>query len=312
MKTSKSQDDEPATVVSNCACGKVSVRVQIPSQQEDGSVTAVDCHCPACRKFHVAAFGSYLKVPAESVQLGNVEDLQSYTETCHEVGPVERLFCRHCYTKVATKPQSAESDNSPATMLVNMGGLVDKTIPKAYQKAWSHERTVWQPSSEATWTNAKPRKRRGNQMPPLLTTSTGSCSCGKCQYQIHHVPYEMQHCYCKLCRQLCGSAYQSWIPVMNEDIVWNTTTNEGPILKRTTEHGKRHFCTTCGSCLTIVYDEQPDCTWPAAGGLDDASLPSTTEDMNLYLERVCHICCIWKQSWYALPSDGMERIKYAC
>ena len=64
--------------------------------------------------------------------------------------------------------------------------------------------------------------------------------------------------------------------------------------------------------MTIVYDEDPGITWPAAGGLDDASLPATREEMSPYLERVCHICCVWKPSWYSIPNDGLERIDYAC
>lgn len=196
-----------------------------------------------------------------------------------------------------------------------MGGLVDQTIPKHLQKTWSSQqeekgRIQWQPSYLASWTNAKPltrRQRRSGSMPPLLTKGpTGSCACGKHQYSLRHAPTELQHCYCRLCRQFSGSAFQTWIPVDNQDIVWNTAP---PPLQRTTNHGQRHICTTCGGVLTIVYDEQPDCTWPAAGGLDDDNLP---KDVTPYLERVCHICCTWKQDWYTIPKDGLERIQYAC
>lgn len=64
--------------------------------------------------------------------------------------------------------------------------------------------------------------------------------------------------------------------------------------------------------MTIVYDEDPGVTWPAAGGLDDATIPTTREDMSAHMERVCHICCIWKPSWYDIPNDGLDRIDYAC
>ena len=40
----------------------------------------------------------------------------------------------------------------------------------------------------------------------------------------------------------------------------------------TTNHGQRHFCTACGTCLTIVYDSQADCVWPAAGTLEDSEV----------------------------------------
>lgn len=283
---------------SQCACGKVQVKMP-PTDV----TTAVDCHCPACRKYHVAAFASYLVVPSNQVTIEGEDHLQTFKEACKEVGPVERLFCQHCYTKVASKPKEEKDDT---IVLVNMGGLVDKTIPKQSKDSWSKERTRWQADSHASWATAKPpQKYKGGSMPPLTTAPSGSCACGKCQYQIRHAPYELQHCYCRLCRQLSGAAFQTWIPVENEDIVWN----KPPPLIRTTEHGQRHICTDCGSVLTIVYDDQPEMTWPAAGGLDDATLPMPTGD---YLQRVCHICCTWKQAWYTLPKDGLERIKYAC
>lgn len=76
-------------------------------------------------------------------------------------------------------------------------------------------------------------------------------------------------------------------------------------LQRTTGHGQRHFCGTCGSCLTIVYDSQSDCIWPAAGVLEDVDM----EKAEWY--RVIHICCSMMQSWYLLPDDGLPRLKYA-
>jgi len=345
-----------STLVSTCACKQIKLHVHLATAPQpttrtvrnndnkeiiDAShaVQAVDCHCPSCRKFHMAAFASYLNISPDQVDFINEcqTDLSSYQETCSEMGAVERLFCRHCYTKMATKPIPAPeainsnrdenkqdgldnekkemSSSSPMEnrILINMGGLVDETIPKAYQNEWKHERIIWQSSSAAVWPLARPlprKARRGMRMPPLETTTSGSCACGQCQYQIRHVPNEMQHCYCRLCRQYCGSAYQTWIPVDNSDFAW--TSSSSLVLRTTTNHGRRHFCTNCGGCMTIVYNDDPDTTWPAAGGLDDASLPTSVDDMNLYMGRACHICCIWKQAWYDLPQDGLERIKYAC
>lgn len=80
------------------------------------------------------------------------------------------------------------------------------------------------------------------------------------------------------------------------------------MLVRTTSHGSRHMCTECGTTLTIVYDSQPDCLWPVAGVLDDASLP---EEMPNALCRSIHICCSMMQPWYQLPDDRLPRLKYA-
>jgi hypothetical protein len=332
--STEKNDNSDETMVqlrSQCMCGKARISFSIPKQPPSenkvdgtsntnncGDVQAVDCHCPACRKFHIAAFGSYVLVPAEKVQLGDMEALQSYTETCQEIGPVERLFCRHCYSKMATRPVSetkATSDDTTKSadeiILVNMGGLIDKTIPKGYQNLWRKHRNIWQQPSQSCWTKARPpRKRTAYSEMPVIKTTKGSCSCGQCQYEMRYRPYELQHCYCHLCRQFSGCAFQTWIPSEEGDFRW--TTSPAPLLKETTDHGKRHVCTNCGGVLTIVYNDDPTTTWPAAGGLDDATLPATREDMSQCLGRVCHICCKWKQSWYSIPNDGLERIQYAC
>jgi hypothetical protein len=114
----------------------------------------------------------------------------------------------------------------------------------------------------------------------------------------------------------------TWMPVFNEDMKWTTAITSGsfagargygpPDLVRTTPHGQRHFCPECRAALTIVYDDQPDVTWPAVGGYDDNSLPSDKTEMEDSLYDVIHICCNYKQSWHEIPQDGLPRIPEAC
>lgn len=97
----------------------------------------------------------------------------------------------------------------------------------------------------------------------------------------------------------------TWMPVDNDHWEWNGE----PKLVRTTTGGQRHICEDCGGVVTIVYDDDPDATWPAAGSLDDTSLPQ--EDTGKSLYRVVHICCRYKQVWYEIPKDGLKRIAEA-
>ena len=108
--------------------------------------------------------------------------------------------------------------------------------------------------------------------------ATGGCGCGACRFRCQVVaPTELQHCYCRLCRQLSGAAYVTWVPVQRETLQWEagvgSTTDDPDALElvRTTPHGQRHQCSQCGSVLTIVYDGQPDLVWPAAGCFDVAT-----------------------------------------
>lgn len=289
-------------IVGSCACG--STQLQIGSVSP--ATPVVDCHCPKCRAHHVSAFSSYLIVPKDDATIEG-DSITSIQDSCDELGKVERIFCKQCYTKIATRKVDATDDEN---IMLCLGSLNDDSIPASFSDKWTTDRQMWQETSTAKWPRALPTMNRHGLLPPDPLTVTGSCGCGKCSYKIPFVPesMELQHCYCKLCRQLSGSAFQTWVPIYHEDFRW---TCQEPELVRTTSHGQRHICTDCGGVLTIVYDSDPDCVWPAAGGFDDATLPPNESILGQYLSRVVHICCTWKQDWYELPHDGMNRIDYA-
>ena len=67
----------------------------------------------------------------------------------------------------------------------------------------------------------------------------------------------------------------------------------------TTNHGQRHFCTACGTDLTIVYDSQPDCVWPAAGTLEDSELLSKAD---WFLGRS------WKPIWDMVILEDLGKL----
>jgi len=278
----------------------------------------VDCHCPKCRRYHVAGFTSYIQAPIDSVSW-NGGAKTTHRDACDEVGSVDRIYCPNCRTKMATTAVIARSDinvSTPAEILINMGPMEEETVPDKIWMSWQRSRKAWQLPAKAMWLDAKPAYEDDHEHahaiddPKDFRTVKGSCGCGASTYSIqYHAPSELQHCYCRLCRQFSGSAFQTWVPVANECFAW---TCPEPELVRTTQHGARHMCGTCGGVLTIVYDESPETIWPAAGGFLDETLPLTTEQMGQHLYRVAHICCLWKQNWYKLPTDGNERIDYAC
>lgn len=229
--------------------------------------------------------------------------MSKYEDHCEHVGPVERIYCKACCSKMATLPLDKENNK----LHVSMGPIDDTTVPEELMKDWQTPRETLKLGSRATWPRAMPKLTR-HGLPPLRYV-TGGCSCGHCTYRINfEPPSELQHCYCRLCRQFTGSAFQTWVPVPREGFVW---TSEEPGLVRTTHHGRRHMCKNCGAVLTIVYDDDPDTVWPAAGGFDDETLPKTEKEVSAYMNRIIHICCTWKQGWYKLPDDGMPRVDYA-
>ena len=256
MATTTNRNKNTRTILSKCACGSVRVEIPFDALHE---VPTVDCHCPACRKYHVAGLVRYLKAVSAAATTGASSSTTStttsssssasnnnkvvsilsnngsqppalsyYQEYCQQLGRVERIRCQICDTKLATRPLEEGKDDN--MLLINMGPLVEDSIPTDLITYWTLQRSEqWQIASKATWTNARPS--RTTRTTTTTTTSnpegystrriTGGCACGKCQYEVDwEEPTELQHCYCKLCRRFSGGAYMTWTPVWKENFRW--------------------------------------------------------------------------------------------
>ena len=277
--------------------------------------------------------------------------LTSFSDTCLHLGSVVRYQCGHCRTKLATQPQPQNNNDDnflppfgSDSYFLNLASARDDTLPKKWTKQWRAFRFPWQYANQCVWTRAsaenddesdddeaedqEDRKERDQQLKGKPYYITGGCSCGTYRYQVKYPSFkaastELQHCYCQLCRRLSGGPFQTWMPVRRRMFRWMppdndssatqaTSSSHEPPLHRYTSHGRRHVCDHCGGVLTILYDaDGEEVIWPAAGGLDDSSLPKTKEEMSQHLYGVCHICCRFRQAWYALPNDGNSRVQDA-
>ena len=380
-------------VVVDCQCGRVRLSVPYadirvdppppPVEEKQGSTyhAVVDCHCPSCRKYHVADRATYLLVPEHKVAIqqlslsnnggrrrssspngasssspngSETSFLTTFDDVCQHLGPVIRYQCSHCRTKLATRPalpgREGVAEDRPYgsdQYFLNLASARDDSLPKKWTKQWRAFRFPWQYANQCVWTRARAEGHYSDSSSSSSSGSddsdddeedeadvqninhykiTGSCSCGTYRYQINYpsledASTELQHCYCKLCRRLSGGPFQTWMPVGREFFTWlprtdapnqETAPPHEPPMHRYTDHGRRHVCDHCGGVLTIVYDADGDeVVWPAAGGLDDSSLPKTKEEMSKHLYGICHICCRYRQSWYALPNDGYAHIAEA-
>merc|ERR1711897_42272 len=107
-----------------------------------------------------------------------------------------RLFCRECFSVLATLPLEGPKSNS---VLLCLGCVDDRSIPKGLSLKWQEDFDEWAPASKASWWTAVPTKRGG----PRTRTLKGSCACGNCAFTaIPGSEFQTQHCYCNLCRRL--------------------------------------------------------------------------------------------------------------
>jgi hypothetical protein len=234
-------------ISSRCSCGSVLVEFPYPKDNYTVSMTSpahtsslIDCHCPTCRRYHMAAFVRYLEIPANGVSVLG-DSVVRYQDSCSELGLVQRIYCRRCSSKLLTR-RSVDSSNSgsnnrrsmpplshqvsqpstQSTVLVNMGAIDNQSVPKNIMEQWRDTNIhKWNPNMEASWARTTLFDLNADEdcdsiifpKPPAIRVS-GGCTCGKCQYEFDFkAPSEMQHCYCNLCRQLSGGMFMTWVPV---------------------------------------------------------------------------------------------------
>jgi hypothetical protein len=275
-----------------------------------------------------AEFSHHPGTSAEFSHHPGTSAIHVHPDTCEQLGSVLRYQCSHCRTKLATRQQDEGDEHGGEhthQYLLNLAAVRDETLKKSWTKEWRAFRFPWQYNKQVVWTRARaaadyPDYSAADDGDRSPLAMKGSCSCGTYRYEVNYpsanaAATELQHCYCQLCRRLSGGPFQTWLPVPRPLFSWlpprdgSSESPHEPPLHRYTDHGRRHVCDSCGGVLTIVYDEDgEDVVWPAAGGLDDDSLPTTKEAMSEHVYGICHICCRYRQAWYALPNDGNERI----
>ncbi|KTE20264.1 aldehyde-activating protein [Sphingopyxis sp. H050] len=101
------------------------------------------------------------------------------------------------------------------------------------------------------------------------TRATGQCHCGAIRYSM---PTTVEHhalCHCSDCRRHAGAPMVGWALVGQADL----EISGSPKIYASSEHGRRHFCGTCGTGLfytnEAIFPGQIDVQ---SGTLDDPDL----------------------------------------
>ena len=81
---------------------------------------------------------------------------------------------------------------------------------------------------------------------------TGGCHCGAIRYQIEGDAIAHALCHCSDCRRSAGAPMVAWTmyPVAALKVTKGT-----PKIRKSSEHGRRHFCPDCGTGL-FYYNDQ--------------------------------------------------------
>jgi hypothetical protein len=81
---------------------------------------------------------------------------------------------------------------------------------------------------------------------------TGGCHCGAIRYQIEGDAIVHALCHCTDCRRSAGAPMVAWTmyPVAAVKVTKGT-----PKIRKSSEHGRRHFCPDCGTGLFYFNDQ---------------------------------------------------------
>ncbi|MCL1139788.1 GFA family protein [Shewanella pneumatophori] len=98
------------------------------------------------------------------------------------------------------------------------------------------------------------------------TKLSGSCLCGKVQYQISGEPFDADYCHCRQCQKSTGSVVGAWMDSKCSQTEWITPP---PKEFASSEHVRRGFCDHCGSQLSFRDLRYPEYLTLSISTLDE-------------------------------------------
>jgi len=213
----------------SCRCGAARLSVRVARD-----VPWRVCHCPHCRRAHGAAWS--VLVPPVGGARGmefTAEALRPGVDSrCLGLAPdgasVRRSFCAVCFSTVLVTVATPGG----RTSLIAAGILGNSDLPRGFAPSFTEIYT----ERRAPFYPPAPHSERAKRLRGIALS--GSCSCGACRFEAPAWEGLLQHCHCGMCRQMSGSAFQTWAGVQN--LQW---TARGGLRKiRTSADASREVC----------------------------------------------------------------------
>lgn len=93
----------------------------------------------------------------------------------------------------------------------------------------------------------------------------GGCQCGRLRYRITGPIDSVGHCHCSMCRRSSGGTVMTWVTVPRTRFAF---TRGAPAVYKSSDHGERRFCPTCGTHITFTSTHDPESVDITVGSLD--------------------------------------------
>jgi hypothetical protein len=88
-------------------------------------------------------------------------------------------------------------------------------------------------------------------------TVQGGCFCGAVRFAVELPTLFCAHCHCSMCRRAHGAGFVTWFGAPIERVTL-LSGQERLVRFRSSDHGTRSFCGTCGSSLFCESTKHPD------------------------------------------------------
>ena len=128
-----------------------------------------------------------------------------------------------------------------------------------------------------------------------MAVVSGGCLCGAVRYELASEPYDCGWCHCRTCQLYGGAPALPFASVPTGDFHW-TRGEEAVRWVKSSNFGRRAFCSQCGSPLQVRVDHQPD----------TIDFPIVTLDDPEPVKPEFHIFWARRVGWFD-PRDGLPR-----
>ena len=150
---------------STCNCGKVIIDISLPADV-NLQKNVWNCHCESCRRYHTAAYTSFVKVSEDQIHIHQgQENIGKSVSSCQSLegaaadDSIERCYCIKCSSKLLSK------DKYNDCYWVNLGPIKEDTIPKTNANRWKKqlqqiENNIHTDNSSCKWLHALPDSKK--------------------------------------------------------------------------------------------------------------------------------------------------------
>ena len=121
----------------------------------------------------------------------------------------------------------------------------------------------------------------------------GGCLCGQLRYRVTAKPADAGYCHCRMCQRLSGAPAQVWARIRHDGFAYS---QGAPNTYRSSDHGQREFCPTCGSQILFRSANDPDFVSINVPTLDEPNL----------IAPDCHVYVSSRLDWFRTDDELPE------